>query len=272
MFCILGFAQDKQVTVSLKTGTTLTGIVTEIDPASHIKMVIAGIETTLKMSDIQAIHETSGLIPDQKKQDPVTVNNLPEIYTLKVGPYEIEMALIEGNTFSMGYDGRGSVGMHSEPVHEVTLNSFYVNVKPLSEDVVDYLNGKINTDTEPDAFETSDYEKVFETVRKIARKADLPINVITEAQWEYIATTDNVFKLDIQDELNYCLDYFADYKKTPNPQIDPTGPKSGDSHVLRFYSMKNHYVHKRFQLPHNFNKTRIRFTFPASALLEKASD
>ena len=50
-------AQDKKSIVTLKNGTEIKGIVKSINPTDELIIVIAGIETTIKMNDVARIEE-----------------------------------------------------------------------------------------------------------------------------------------------------------------------------------------------------------------------
>lgn len=273
LVCSVNVYAQKTACVTLKNGTTLTGVVSEIEPTSHIKMIVAGIETTLKMQDVQSIEELNISAPAAKEMKVAEESNLPETYMLQVGPYEIEMALVRGDTFSMGFDGRGSMVMRSEPVHEVTLSSFYVNAKPLEKAIVDYLNG--NETNARGAYWPLFSEDVFDVTRQLAEKCGLPINVITEAQWEYIATSSNEKMIKFMTrERNCCLDYFAEYRKTSSPQVDPVGPRKGADRVIRSFAGKGNDIYRRYSTGIEnsssivFSRPAVRFTFPASVLLD----
>ena len=53
----LSIAQDKKSIVSLKNGTEIKGVIKSINPSEELIIVIAGIETTIKMNDVARIEE-----------------------------------------------------------------------------------------------------------------------------------------------------------------------------------------------------------------------
>lgn len=59
-------AQSKSVKVLLKNGTTLTGVLQEMDATSHIVLNVAGISNRIKMSDIDSISE---VVPENDAAD-----------------------------------------------------------------------------------------------------------------------------------------------------------------------------------------------------------
>ena len=257
------FAQKILARIELNKGDTLIGPIIEITPASHIMIYVDDLETRIEMCDIQNIE---GIATSSSISNKETGNVYPESCTLMFGPYEIEMALIPGATFSMGYDGHGSRAMSSEPVHDVTLSSFYVNVHPLENDLIDYLNDNEN--------KTSLHltESFFNSVESLAKMSSVPVKLITEAQWEFIATTDNLDKIDIaQDETNLCQDYFDEYRQSSIPPIDPKGPKLGSSYVIRSFIGKVYHRYNSKYIDYipgfmGYINYRIRFTFQASDL------
>lgn len=63
-------AQQKTAKVTLKNGTSLLGTVTELDPLSHVTIIIAGIETRIDMNQVQSI-EDIGLL--EAKSQPLNL-------------------------------------------------------------------------------------------------------------------------------------------------------------------------------------------------------
>jgi small nuclear ribonucleoprotein (snRNP)-like protein len=145
---------DQKVTVKLKTGATITGIMKSFDPMTKIVLVVAGQTTTIpmsKVSNVEMVQDT----PVEVQQHPVvsktpvtqpvvapsgtnaplgnkkllvTENtNQPERIIINIGQTPVEMILVNGGRMNMGYDGSGSLRMNSEPVHEVVVTSFYIS-------------------------------------------------------------------------------------------------------------------------------------------------
>lgn len=50
-------AQEKISVVTLKNGTELTGVIKAIDPLDAMTIIIGGVETTIKMSDVSKVDE-----------------------------------------------------------------------------------------------------------------------------------------------------------------------------------------------------------------------
>lgn len=280
LFALLSYAQSNSARVLLKNGTTYSGRVVEINPQSHITLLIAGIETRIEISDVESIEDaslksmnsgdsqtTSSIAVEEKKE-----TALPENYLIEIGPYKINMVLVKGSIFSMGYDGKGSRSMRSEPVHDVELSDFYVNSAPIDKDLVNYLSGKMKSTGRAVSFyhpsSRADADHIAST---IAHQANLPIRLITEAQWEYLATNKTrVFIFHyIENEQNCCFDSFREYSVTKTPQLDPC-PKGGPDYVFRQLSPSNPVrVYQRYPINPKTKLSKesaIRITFPASAL------
>lgn len=279
-FALSSFAQSNTARVIMKNGTTYSGRVVELNPQSHITLIIAGIETRIEISDVESIEDvqvkstglddpqtTSSVAAEEKKE-----TALPEYYTIEIGPYKINMVLVRGGVFSMGYDGRRSRSMNSEPVHDVKLSDFYVNRAPLEKGLVALLMGSTKASRKSDVF----YHPVSKTdaeqiVSRIARYSNLPVKLITEAQWEYLAT--NISRVSVfnylKNEQNFCSDSYKDYFE--GYQVDPC-PKGGPYYVIRqVLSYEPDRVYHRYSTRKQTaspSDAAIRLTFPASALLE----
>ena len=258
------FAQSNS-RVTLKNGSALMGTLIELDPASHIVLNIAGIPTRIEMSEIASIEGSRSVPNTQKESSMESDSDYPAEIVLNVGPFQLEMILIKGGQFSMGYDGPGSRKMKSEPVHDVFLNDFYVNKEPITEDMVSYLKYNEIEHRGSDYYSPGSWKDADRIANMLAQITTLPVRLITEAQWEYLATGSErwFLKYDLN-ECNYCYDYLEPYVKT-RTQVDPTGPQSGVIHVRRSFRWPE-FVQSR-----TFSKTitdhyAIRVTIPASAL------
>ena len=130
-------AQSGQSKIFLKNGTVLQGTIKSIDPTDAIKMVIAGVETSIKMSDVAKVEEVKNednvATPNNStgnSDDKIKVTDFadyPESIDLKIGNNVIRMVLVRGGDMNMGFDGRHSRAMKSEPVHKVKVTSFYIS-------------------------------------------------------------------------------------------------------------------------------------------------
>ena len=148
-------AQQKLTRVVLKNNTALTGVLKEFHPTSHIIISISGIDSRIEMSDIAEVLQiddsiqeegsdkdylsTEGVPPELLEKEE---KNYPANFMLNVAGEQIEMVYIKGGVFSMGYDGRGSMRMKSEPVHPVFVSGFYISKDSLTEGLVNKVYGK----------------------------------------------------------------------------------------------------------------------------------
>ena len=247
-------AQTKQVKITMKNGVTVKGDLKELNPTSHAIIVIAGIESKIQMGDVESIEELSsssiggnkesidGIDTKQYGDYIITDDSqYPESFTMDIDGQQFTMMLVRGGVFNMGYNGRHSVSMKSEPVHKVTLSSYYVSKECVNRRLAMQLIGGNNTklDKLDDYYKTKDWGKVNKIVTSIAEKKQKPYRLLTEAEWEYLSIMPfaiSVFTDNIHAE--WCSDFFGDYDASP--QINPTGPSKGKSHVKRaFMGLKN---------------------------------
>ncbi len=248
----IALAQQKTAKVTLKNGTSFTGVITELNPASHVTIIIAGFENKINMSDVLSIESMA--TPDDVRQEVKVITpeidygiDYPETVFIKAGPYEIEMVLVKGGIFSMGYDGRGSLRMNTEPIHDVALNSFYINKEPLNKDVVGYLKkGTVKHSKKASPYIPWGWKDANSVVELLANASGFSACLITESQWEYVASRRSDVFGDNKMEINFCYDWYGDYLSTKDgPQLDPSGPLSGRDHVARSYTSDSISVFKR---------------------------
>ena len=274
-FCvsILCVAQQKSAKVTLKNGKSFSGVVVEFNPATRVVLSIAGFDAKFDMEDVVSVEEIATIRQEETdlSSEQVIVEDTskyPETYTLNVGPYEVEMRLIKGGVFSMGYEGRGSLGMDSEPVHQVALHSYYVNSKPLSNDLVSYLkSGKEKHSKNIRAYNTQSYKEIEDITNRLSEQSGISVKLITEAQWEYAATRlDDLFE---NNERNFCRDFYAPYESNQVMQVDPQGPTKGSVHVCRlFASFPTMYSRMTLRASTVPNPFAIRVSIPANALFK----
>ena len=230
-------AQGNLSKVIMKNGTEITGTIKSIDPTDAVKIVVAGIETSIKMNDIAKIEEVQPVhnqsVANNNTEEKVKVTDFaeyPESFDLKVGDITIHMVLVRGGELNMGYDGRHSLTMKSEPVHKVKLTSYYISETFVPSTIVSYFK---RTEKNERFYATRFWEEANDIVVLIAELSGKPVRLPTEAEWEYAACSPiqaQVF--NACNTFEYCFDIFDKYDNT-DFIVDPSGPKKGKSHVIR---------------------------------------
>lgn len=272
-------AQTQQVKVTLKNGVVVKGDLKELDPTSHITVKIAGVESRILMDSIDTIEELSQV--SSNNNDDVATETIdtkqfgeyiimdhsqyPESFDISIDGKNVKMVLVRGGTYNMGYNGRGSLGMKSEPVHQVTLSSYYISEDLITDEVVGKLQGKEKKNYK-DKYHIDTWNNANQIVSMIATKTNKPFRMLTEAEWEYASLMPNAdIILGKGKHLEWCSDYFGEY--TPATQINPQGPDTGTEHVTRSYRIGKNKWDRKFY-PKGFIEVEayIRIAISAEAI------
>lgn len=262
---LLSEAQNKQSVVTLKNGTELKGVIKSIDPMNALTIVIAGIESTIKMEDVAKVEEDQGttkMTPSQlspnEKLIVTETNDYPESFDITVHGTTIKMILVKGGEMNMGFDGDDSRDMKSEPVHKVKVTSFYISDEFIPSVLAQKLTArKINTNW---PYHEDKWIEVYDMVKSIALETGIPFRLPLEAEWEFAACSkqqDRIFAKCKNNE--FCFDFLGPYERLSESVDDPTGPKEGRKHVARYYGREN----EKFDRSESDSKNHFRIAVKA---------
>lgn len=239
-----------EVKVTMKSGATITGELKELVATDHITLEIAGVESTISMSDVVSVEKIgSQVLSSNKEKDDDDLkygkyeitdqNQYPDSFKITIGDQELTMVLVRGGWFNMGYDGHHSMLWDSEPVHKVTLSSFYVSKQLINCNAAKVLldNRKVSRSNE--SYQFLDRRDVKHAVWSLSNMSNAPYRLLTEAEWEYVSLlpiASKIFGYSNNKE-EWCFDRWSRFRS--EDQINPQGPNEGEEYVLRRYSSDN---------------------------------
>jgi small nuclear ribonucleoprotein (snRNP)-like protein len=239
---LAALGQGKIALVKLKNGTEIKGIIKSIDPMDAMVIEIAGVEATIKMDNVQMIEEMSMASQDSNSSEQELYNEklivtdfeeYPDSIDLAIGNQKIRMILVRGGDYMMGFDGRHSMAMKSEPVHKVMVTSFYISKFYVTSDIVKNYKKKVGKET---FYQAKNWEDANNIATAISEDNKLPLRLPTEAEWEFAACSSVQNRIfDYCGSIEYCSDFFGKFNKWEE-KPDPTGPINGKHHVIRAYN------------------------------------
>lgn len=240
--------EAEDVKVTMKSGSTIIGELKELVATDHVTIIIAGVESVISMDDVLSIekmnsvnteiqgNQTSKLVYGQYQI--TDTKQYPDSFILEIGGQELTMVLVRGGWFNMGYDGRHSLSWDSEPVHKVTLTSYYVSKQFFNCHAAETLLGKKKISNNVKPYNCENRRDAEVIIKVISVYFGAPYRLLTEAEWEYAALMPFASILfGNTKDVEWCSDYFGKYSAAD--QINPQGPSSGEFHVLRSYSVDN---------------------------------
>jgi len=266
--------QGKIALVKLKNGTEIKGIIKSIDPMDAMVIEIAGVEATIKMDNVQMIEEMSMASQDSNSSEQELYNEklivtdfeeYPDSIDLAIGNQKIRMILVRGGDYMMGFDGRHSMAMKSEPVHKVMVTSFYISKFYVTSDIVKNYKKKVGKET---FYQAKNWEDANNIATAISEDNKLLLRLPTEAEWEFAACSSVQNRIfDYCGSIEYCSDFFGKFNKWEE-KPDPTGPINGKHHVIRAYNqVKGKY--NRTLLYDRKNYCYFRLAIKAKDLIDK---
>ncbi len=247
-------AQDFITKITLKTGLEMYGTLVDFNPSKEAKLKIGGKEITIQSNEILKIENTNKEVSippqidtstsinkniEQPEKNVIITDNkeYPDSFILDIGGYSsIKMRLVRGGTYAMGYNGRHSLRMDSEPVHIVNVTSYYMSEEPIDIGIYKYLkkDETLLIEGKPN-YSIINQEDVPSLLNKIKEKLGNKVRFPSEAEWEYAAfSKESKLFFSKYDGREYCMDYLEKYRNTDG-ETDPVQNNRKELRVVRAY-------------------------------------
>jgi len=167
---------------------------------------------------------------------PVVSDRTPKSFrTIVVNGVPFDMILVEGGSFNMGTKDApgGNIGNDETPVHQVTLDSFYIGQTEVTQELwLALMDDNPSYDNKGDMkmpVGNVGWNDCQTFIAKLNSLTGIPFRLPTEAEWEFAARGGNESKGYKYAGSNY-LDDVAWYKKDAD-EVDKDGQNYGLHHV-----------------------------------------
>lgn len=264
---IYGVADEGSTVIQLKNGTTIVGKLKSVNSDKAV-IEISGVIAEVPFSEIAEIRgDEQEETRDEKMNTDYCVldeQDYPETLTLTIGGDKYRMRLIRGCYYYMGYEGRHSIRMRSEPIHRVNLSSFYVSEKVLA---VKSLKGLAKIFPAPGNLSVRYWNDnlLDKVLSAVVKEVGMPVRLITDAEWELVAR--KYPEIMTPEVPNLCADYLGSLR--PEEQTDPLNSTSKEEgHIIRMFSTREDVLFDR-----NYHTVMsngfLRLVLPASYVKEQ---
>ena len=205
------------------------------------------------------------------QQKATSSSTASSVETFTVNGVSFNMVRVKGGTFKMGYKDKDAFVSNEEPIHQVTLSTYSIGETEVTQALWESVMGSnpSNRGGGNLPVEWVSWNECQTFIEKLNQLTGKSFRLPTEAEWEYAARggnksrgykysgsntlgdvawydgnsdgkthevkTKRANKLGLYDMTGnvweWCQDWYAYYEG--NSQTNPTGPSSGNTHVIR---------------------------------------